>query len=409
MKQSTRSRRRGWHSERVLYIHPGRQRVRSASRPLPGVKGLPLQDLLQDLSLRSHVPVLEMSATRVVASLSAFRTAFPQVKPFYATKCNSDSGVLRVLADAGCGFEVASVDEVKTLGALGVPGADLMFSNPVRAREQTREAARAGVYRFAVDSTDELLRLADAAPGSCVCVRLATKPHGSVVPSEGKFGVDVAGAVELLRLARDLSLVPYGITFHMGSQSLSPAALAAPLDDVAEVMNRALRFGIRLQLVDIGGGFPAAYEEPVPDLGEFARVAAARITRLPYRVQVAAEPGRCLVAGAGTFRCRVIGVARRPSGWWVHTNLSVFHGMMEVLESGGRLRYPIRDSRDSAERRRYNITGPTCDGQDTFATDVLLSSDLREGDEVLVGSAGAYTSVYASRFNGFPPPRVILT
>lgn len=361
-----------------------------------------------DISLRSQVPVLEMRASRIVAALSAFRRAFPQVQPFYATKCNSDDGVLRVLREAGAGFEVASVEEVKTLAGLGVPGADLMFSNPVRAREQTREAARSGVYRFAVDSTGELLRVADEAPGSCVSVRLATTPQGSVVPSEGKFGVDVAGAMDLLRLARDLSLVPYGITFHMGSQSLAPTALEAPLDDVARVMAGLVRSGIRLQLVDIGGGFPAAYENPVPTLAAFGRVAKAKIATLPYAVKVAAEPGRCLVAEAGTFRCRVIGVAKRPSGWWVHTDLSVFHGMMEVLESGGKLRYPIRDSRASAERRRYNVTGPTCDGQDTFATDVLLSSDLREGDEVLVGSAGAYTSVYASKFNGFPPPRVVM-
>jgi ornithine decarboxylase len=350
-----------------------------------------------------------MRAARISTALDEFRRAFPGVEPFYATKCNSHSQVLEVLRAAGCGFEVASMAEVDTLIAIGVRPQDLMFSNPVRAREQTRAAFRAGVHRFAADSTEELLRLADEAPGSQVTARLATVAHGSVVPSEGKFGIDVAGAVELLRLARDLSLVPYGVTFHMGSQSLAPSALERPLDDCAEVMTELARDGIRLQMVDIGGGFPAPYEEPVPALGEFGQVAAAKVAALPYPVRVAAEPGRCLVAEAGTFRCRVIGVARRPSGWWVHTDLSVFHGMMEVLESNGELRYPISDNRGSAGQRRYNVTGPTCDGQDTFATGVLLSDDLREGDEVHVGSAGAYTSVYASRFNGFPPPHVIVT
>jgi ornithine decarboxylase len=388
---------------RACCIRIGHFRVLSALTPLQSVKGL-----LMQLSLRSAAPVLEMSAARITVALDGFRRAFPQVRPFYATKCNSHVEVLRVLARAGSGFEVASMEEAKTLAAIGVPGRDLMFSNPVRPREQTWEAARAGVYRFAVDSADELMRVADEAPGSCVSVRLATSPQGSVVPSEGKFGVDVAGAVRLLRLAMSLDLVPYGITFHMGSQSLSPTALGPPLDDVARVMAELSRVGIRLHLVDIGGGFPAEYEQPVPDLAEFGRVAAAKIGGLPYPVEVVAEPGRCLVAAAGTFRCRVIGVAQRPSGWWVHTDLSVFHGMMEVLESGGRLRYPIRDSRSSPSRRIGNVTGPTCDGQDTFATGVLLSADLREGDEVLVGSAGAYTSVYASRFNGFPPPRVVV-
>jgi ornithine decarboxylase len=101
-------------------------------------------------------------------------------------------------------------------------------------------------------------------------------------------------------------------------------------------------------------------------------------------------------------------VSQRPSGWWAHTDLGVFHGLMEVLESGGNLHYPIHDARGARLRRCYHLTGPTCDSQDTFARDVLLSADLREGDELLIGSAGAYTSVYASRFNGFAPPRVVM-
>ncbi|GGQ73959.1 type III PLP-dependent enzyme [Couchioplanes azureus] len=354
-------------------------------------------------------PVLEMRAERIVAALQTFRAAFPGVRPYYATKCNTHAGVLRTLRDAGCGFEVASSHEIDVLGGIGVPGPEVIFSNPVRAREQTARAAAAGVDRFSVDSVEELHRLADEAPGARVYARLATVGQDSVVPSEGKFGVDVTGAVRLLLEARERGLVPYGITFHMGSQSLAPSALRRPLQDVAHAMDRLRRAGVRLEMVDIGGGFPAAYDEPVPPLADFGRAAAAGIAALPYPVEVFAEPGRCLVAEAGTFRCRVIGVAERPSGWWAHTDLGVFHGLMEVLESGGELRYPIRDTRGTRLRRCYHLTGPTCDSQDTFARDVLLSADLHEGDELLIGSAGAYTSVYASRFNGFAPPRVVLT
>jgi ornithine decarboxylase len=125
-------------------------------------------------------------------------------------------------------------------------------------------------------------------------------------------------------------------------------------------------------------------------------------------MSVVAEPGRCLVAAAGTFRCRVIGVAERHGVRWAHTDLGVFNGMMEALESSGELRYPLRDSRRSSERRLFHVTGPTCDSQDTFATNVPLSVDLREGDEIMVGSAGAYTATYTTRFHGFPPPRVTL-
>ncbi|GAA2479368.1 type III PLP-dependent enzyme [Winogradskya humida] len=353
-------------------------------------------------------PVLEMRASRIVAALDGFRTAFPGIRPFYATKCNTHPGVLSTLHNAGAGFEVASVQEVDLLRETGVQPCDMLFSNPVRAREQTARAAEAGVYRFSVDSYEEVRRVAEEAPGSCVYARLITAGDDSVVPSEGKFGVDAAGAVSLLVQARELGLTPYGITFHMGSQSLHPGALDRPLREVAAIMERLSQVGITLQMVDIGGGFPARYDEPVPALELFGRVAAAGIARLPYPVEVFAEPGRALVAEAGTFRCRVIGVAERPSGWWAHTDLGVFHGLMEVLESGGNLHYPIHDTRGLRLRRCFHLTGPTCDSQDTWARNVLLSADLREGDELLVSSAGAYTSVYASRFNGFAPPRVVM-
>src|SRR5690349_6521798 len=124
-----------------------------------------------------------MKAARIAAAVEEFKNAFTNIRPFFATKCNTDPGVLRVLHAAGTRFEVASADEVGILRLLGVRGQDLLFSNPVRAREQTRWAAQAGVHRFAVDSPDELRRVADEAPGSWVYARLSTGDRASVVPS----------------------------------------------------------------------------------------------------------------------------------------------------------------------------------------------------------------------------------
>ena len=353
-------------------------------------------------------PVLEMDSVRIAQAVDEFTSAFPGVRPYYATKCNPDPGVLSELHRAGCGFEIASVAEMIVLGRLGVPPEDLIFSNPVRARSQTAAAAHAGVSLFAVDSAEELVRTAASAPGARVFVRLATAPEESLVPSEGKFGVDVPAAAELCLQARDVGLVPHGLTFHMGSQTLRPETLAAPMDDVRRVMTRVAAHGVKIAVLDIGGGFPARYSDGVPPLSAFGRVLARKVAELPYEVSVVAEPGRCMVAAAGTFRCRVIGVAERHGVRWAHTDLGVFNGMMEALESGGELRYPLRDSRCSSETRLFHVTGPTCDSQDTFATGVPLSADLREGDEILVGSAGAYTATYTTRFHGFPPPRVVL-
>lgn len=353
-------------------------------------------------------PLLEMSSVRIREAVAEFIAAFPGVRPFYATKCNPDPGVLRLLGEAGCSYEIASTAELRMLTGLGVQPADMIFSNPVRAREQTSIAATAGVRRFAVDSTEELHRTASVAPGCDVLVRVATAPGDSLVPSEGKFGVGADDAVRLCLEARDLGLNVHGLTFHMGSQTLTPDALARPMNDVRQVMTRIAADGMRIELLDIGGGFPARYSERIPPLADFGRVFALKRQELPYAVDAVAEPGRCLVAAAGTFRCRVIGVAVRHGVRWAHTDLGVFNGMMEALESGGELRYPLSDSRGSASRELFNVTGPTCDSQDTFATGVPLSADLQEGDEIRVGSAGAYTATYSTRFHGFPAPRVVI-
>ena len=177
------------------------------------------------------------------------------------------------------------------------------------------------------------------------------------MPSEGKFGVDPEAAVGLLLAARDLGLDPYGITFHVGSQMLSPLAWERPLRMVGQVMEKLRSSGIRLRMVDVGGGFPARYSaQPLP-LTEFADVIAAGLAALPYDVDVVIEPGRAVVAEAGTLIATVIGTALRHGDRWAHLDVGAFNGLMESLETNNRLRFPVRDSRGSATARTPSSTG----------------------------------------------------
>jgi len=127
---------------------------------------------------------------------------------------------------------------------------------------------------------------------------------------------------------------------------------------------------------------------------------------LPYPVQPVIEPGRALVAEAGTLTATVIGTALRGGKRWIHLDVGAFNGLMESLETSNRLRFPVRDSRRSPRRALFHLTGPTCDSQDTILFDVELSADLATGDLVHIGSTGSYTTVYGSTFNGFDIPTV---
>ena len=325
----------------------------------------------------------------------------------YAMKCNPDLRVLQRLHELGGGFEVASIAELHTLVDVGVDPAEVLYSNPVKPAAHVAAAARAGVWRFAADSAAELAKLAEHAPGAGVYARLRTEAGDNTVPSEGKFGIGWREAVELLRAARQAGLRPYGVAFHVGSQMLDPTAWDGAVEQSGRVLRALEPDGIRLGMLDLGGGFPARYADAhPPPLADFAAVIAAALERhLPYRpAKLAVEPGRALVGEAGVMVATVIGIADRAGRRWAHLDVGAFNGFMEALESGNRLRFPVGDSRGSARLGRFHLTGPSCDSQDTILFDVPLSADLAVDDRVWLGTAGAYTTSYASAFNGFPVP-----
>ncbi|WP_432991136.1 type III PLP-dependent enzyme [Dactylosporangium sp. CA-233914] len=351
-------------------------------------------------------PELVIDLDRVAAAYRGLTGALPGVAVHYAMKCNPHPEILALLQALGCRFEIASAAELDALTAIGHDPAQVLSSNPVKPLAHIVRQHAAGVWRFAVDCEDELDKLAVAAPGAAVVVRLAAHQIRSGVPSEGKFGVDVDTAVTLMLAARERGLRPYGAAFHVGSQMLLPHAWRAPLRAVGTVMYKLAAEDVFLQMVNLGGGFPAKYAGKTPPPAEYGAAIAAGLAGLPYPVAAVCEPGRALVAEAGRLRATVIGTAVRGGRRWAHLDVGAFNGLMESLETGNQLRFPVSDSRGSARRERFCLTGPTCDSQDTIMFDAELSADLRTGDEVYLGSTGAYTTVYASRFNGFDVPRV---
>jgi ornithine decarboxylase len=335
----------------------------------------------------------------------------PDLAVFFAMKSNSAPPILRAVKELGGSFEVASANEMRMAQAVGAAPADLLYSNPVKPTGHIAEAAAAGLYRFAFDSEAELRKLAVHAPGSSVYVRLRVEDDTSVFPLSKKFGASVETAGELLLLASRLGLVPYGITFHVGSQCTNPMAWERAIEQSSIVMRRLLRAGIRLDMLNIGGGIPARYTTPIPALSLVTAVIGAGLSRLPYRpALLAAEPGRYLVAESGVLAATVIGVDQRDDERWVYLDVGGYNGMMEAVQTGGRWHFPLLTSRADHFRAfmvSTTVTGPSCDSSDTLFYGALLPASLAVGDRVYIGTAGAYTSSYASSFNGFPPPQLL--
>lgn len=388
--------------------------LRTSPRPRPWPHALAPARL--DV-LPQPTPYLVCDGATVERRYDELTDRLPGVRLYYAVKANPMPGIVATLARMDAGFEIASIYELATVAAAGIRPEDVLFSNTVKPAAHVARAHAAGLYRFAFDSEGELRKLAAAAPGASVYVRLAVDDGHSLFPLSAKFGTTPAEAIRLLRLAGELGLVPYGITFHVGSQCTDPQAWERALDRCGAVMRALAGRGIRIEMVDIGGGIPARYVAPVPSLAAIAAAIGRGLGRLPYHPPlVAAEPGRSLVAESGVLAATVIGVETRRGERWAYLDVGGYNGMMEAVQTAGRWPFPLLVShlasaesvpRCAGAQVRTTVTGPSCDSSDTMFYGVLLPAALAAGDRVYIGSAGAYTTSYASSFNGFPPPAAL--
>lgn len=354
-------------------------------------------------------PFLAFDPQSVEHHYEHFKALLREVDVFFALKCNPDPDVLATVASTGAGFEIASAAELEMACEAGARPEDVLYSNTVKPPADVAKTFASGVWRYAFDSEAELQKIARHAPGSSVYARVAVEDEHSLFPLSKKFGTSVDEAVRLLAAAADLNLIPYGVTFHVGSQCVTPQAWKRAIGRCGILMSQLDRQGVRLQMVNLGGGFPAHYVEPVPELTEVAAAIHEGLDRLPYRPDViAAEPGRALVAESGVMVATIIGVDDRGGQRWVYLDVGGYNGMMEAVQTGGRWAFPLATSRDDAGDPlvQCTVTGPSCDSTDTMFYDVDLPCSLETGDRLYIGSAGAYTLSYASNFNGFAIPKV---
>jgi ornithine decarboxylase len=347
-------------------------------------------------------PFLIVDTAIVRAKARRFRAAMPRVRPHYAVKANPDRRVLKVLAQEGCGFEIASIAELDLLISLGVNPAEVFYSNPVKSRESIAYAAAKGVEWYVVDSMDEMRRVFEVKPDAKQYLRIATPNIGSDWPLSGKFGAGAADAREIIAAAAKLGADLAGITFHVGSQCRNPENWRVALEKARSLFDVMTKAGLKPRLLNIGGGYPVRHVRPIPSIEVIGQVVNEGLKAFPEEVRVIAEPGRYLVSDAGYFVCRVLGTATRAGKRWMHWDAGLFGGVIEASEG---LKYRIRTDRSGPDIV-WTVGGPTCDSVDIVMRDEPLPSDLQEGDFVYIRNAGAYTTAYASQFNGFPLPEV---
>ncbi len=365
------------------------------------------------LSERDHIrpyitppktPVLLLDLEGIKRRYLEVKYHFSQFKVYYAVKANDHVGVLKTLSELGAGFEVASSEELSKVLSLGVKPERVISSNPVKPPDFIDYANKQGVNRFAVDSFAEVDKVSKIAPRSRVYVRLVVPNEGSDWPLSKKFGVDVDTALDILEYAQERGLIPYGITFHVGSQCNNFRNWLIGIKRASELWQKVKARGIRLQALNLGGGIPVKYTYEALRIEDIAYYVKGLLQKFmpaaPHELQI--EPGRGIVGDQGIMVCRVIGKAKRGDENWLYIDTGVFNGLAEAL---GGIRYAFYLDGEG-ELKEWTIGGVSCDSMDVIARRVALP-EPEVGDYLYILSAGAYTTVYAAPFNGFPVPDVV--
>jgi ornithine decarboxylase len=349
---------------------------------------------------RPERPVLALRPHAALRAASWFQANFPG-RVLYAAKANDAPLIIDALVEAGIrAFDVASLVEIERLAK--VPGAELYFMNPVKSRGSILRAYRDfGVRRFAFDSDEELDKIVAETGGGddlTLFLRVACPNTHSLIPLEGKFGVASEEAPALLLRARQIAR-HLGITFHVGSQAVVPAAFGEALRQIGQLI---VESGVMVDAIDIGGGFPSRYpHSDPPELGLFMEeiVRAADELAVKHSCELLCEPGRALVAEAESVILRVD--ARRDHALYV--NDGAFGTLFDAAYSG--FRFPARLVATSRRKTKpvaeFALYGPTCDSSDYLPGPFVLPESVREGDYIEIGQIGAYGRVLANRFNGF--------
>ena len=338
---------------------------------------------------------------------------FPFADIYYAIKANPHDEVVAMLSELGASFDIASRYELDKVLRLGVDPARLSYGNTIKKERDVEYFYEKGVRLFVTDSKEDLKTIAEKAPGSKVYVRILVENTSSADwPLSRKFGCHPDMAYDLLIQARDSGLTPYGISFHVGSQQRDIGQWNEALVRTRYLMDSLEEEeGIKLQMINMGGGFPAHYVTPANELEDYA-TEINRYLQEDFgddRPRIILEPGRSLVGDSGILGAEVVMISKKTNTAlfkWVYLDAGVMNGLFETINES--IKYPIVTSKDTAGAKTGQVVlaGPTCDSMDIMYEDYkyLLPKSLKVGDRVFFLSTGAFTSSYASvEFNGFPP------
>jgi len=368
----------------------------------------PLSDLdrqaLRQLAQIHGTPLLVLNLRQVDEQYRRLQAALPGVKLFYAVKALAHPALLMRLNQLGGHFDLATAGEVNMVRDLGIVAERCIHTHPIKKDSEIREALDFGCTRFVVDNLAEVDKFTPYRDRVQLIVRVSYRSQDAVVDLSRKFGCALEELPELLAHALAQGLTIHGLSFHVGSQSSSPAAHVKAVEASIEAM--AAFSEIDWRWLDIGGGFPVSYQTPVMEIEDFCAPIREALAQVPQGVEVWAEPGRYIAAPSMVELLSVMGRARRGTRMWYYLDDGVYGALSGQIYDHALYPICLLEAREG-ELKPSVLAGPTCDSIDVIDEDIDLP-DLQLGDILVARMMGAYTLASATEFNFYPKPQVVV-
>jgi ornithine decarboxylase len=354
----------------------------------------------------------------VVNKYHLWREKLPRVEPFYAVKCNDDIAVLQTLASLGTGFDCASKNEIKSVLSLGVSTDRIIYAHPCKTSSHITFAAEQNVRMTTFDNEPELHKIKRIHPGAQLVLRIRADDPKAVCNLGIKFGAKLSEAKRLLGVAQELQLNVIGVSFHVGSGCTNASAYGQAIRWAKEVFDHASKIGIKMTMLDLGGGFPGQAGAPITFEEIAEEVVPALDAHFPVEsgIRIIAEPGRFFVASAFTLCVnivakRIIDAEQRQQDedgpkFMYYINDGVYGSFNCLLYDHATVDVKVPPFYVPSELHRASIWGPTCDGIDCISKKTWLP-EMDIGQWLIFEDMGAYTCAASSTFNGFSRPEMM--
>jgi ornithine decarboxylase len=377
---------------------------------------MPSEALLKKLAKEHGTPLFVVDHAELRKNFAQFRKYLPRVQPYYAVKANPAPEIVRTLYKAGASFDVASMPEFDIVyeNIKNLPAKErqdyiwdkIIYANPIKAIKTLQELDQ---YKPLVtyDNEEEIRKICRHAPHAGLALRIRVPNTGAMVELSSKFGAMPGEAVDLMLKARAAGLGVEGLSFHVGSQTTNFDNFVQALNLAHGIFQEAEARGLKLKLLDIGGGFPAPYDDQVRPFKELAGIINAELDRLfPRPLEILAEPGRFMCATAATLVATIIGKATRDGRLCYYIDDGVYHTYSGIIFD--HCKYPVKSFKKGRGATQIcAVFGPTCDALDTISLAEELPANLELGDLLYSPNIGAYSQASSTWFNGFPPAKVL--